>query len=90
MSRRTYAQMWQHIDHLKDVIRKMHNKAHERNEEIKQLRAENSKLLELVRDMYHVIATLEEANDEAVVRDGVILDAEHFTKRMRELGVEVE
>lgn len=90
MSRRTYAQMWQHIDHLKDVIRKMHDKAHERNEEIKQLKAENSKLLELVMDMYHVIATLEEANDEAVARGGVMLDAEHFAKRMLELGVEVD
>ena len=44
MSRRTYAQMWQHIDHLEDVIRKMHAKAHERNEEIKRLKIENAKL----------------------------------------------
>lgn len=51
---------------------------------------DNAKLRELVRDMYHVIATLEEANDEAVVRGGVMLDAAHFANRMHELGVKVE
>jgi hypothetical protein len=49
---------------------------------------EIAKLRELVRDTYYAITTLEEANDEAVVRGGVMLDAAHFAKRMRELGIE--
>ena len=57
-------------------------------DELAQLQAENAKLRELVRDMYYVITTLEEANDEAVVRGGVMLDAAHFAKRMREMGIE--
>lgn len=40
-------------------------------------------------DMFFVISSLEAANDEAVVRDGVMLDTEHFAKALRELGVEV-
>lgn len=54
------------------------------------LKAENAKLRELVEDMYFVISTLEDANDEAVVRDAVMLDKEHFSGAMRELGVEAD
>ena len=55
---------------------------------------QESDLDEIVRiacDMYFVISTLEVANDEAVVsKDGVMLDMEHFSKELRELGVEVD
>lgn len=55
---------------------------------------QESDLDEIVRiacDMYFVISTLEVANDEAVVsKDGVMLDMEHFSKELRELGIEVE
>ena len=87
MSRRTYAQMWQHIDHLKDVIRKMHDKAHERNEEINQLKAENAKLRELVRS---VLVLRHDAVYKWLDATTAEVCGKSFTEQACELGIEVD
>ena len=53
---------------------------------IARLEDRQERLERLAKDMLYVIGQFEQAHDEAIVRDAVIMDTEHFEKRMRELG----
>lgn len=54
---------------------------------VARLEDRQGRLEKLAQDMLHVISMFEQAHDEAIVKDSVMMDVEHFEKRMNELGI---